>query len=104
MPTSSLGKWSLGLILVMPVLLFLGMTFTTLLYEGVAAGGTIAADIVQRPVLALTMLAGFAAGVAAFIIGLVAIIRQKDYAVFTIAATVVGGLFTLYLIAEMGFS
>ena len=33
MPKSNLGKWSLGLIIAMPLLLLIGTSFTTTLYE-----------------------------------------------------------------------
>jgi len=40
MPKNQLGKWSLGLIAAMPVLFFVGMSFTNLLYESVPAGNS----------------------------------------------------------------
>jgi hypothetical protein len=103
MPKSTLGKWSLGLIIAMPILLFIGMNFTISLYESVPSSDTFLAEITNRPVLAITMLAGFAAGVSAFITGLIAIFRQKDRAILAYASTLVGFLFTLYLIAELAF-
>jgi len=41
LPKTTLGKWSLGLAAAMPVLFFIGMSFTTLLYKSVPAGDTI---------------------------------------------------------------
>jgi len=49
MPKTNLGKWSVGLILVMFVLLFIGSSLTDSLYESVPAGSTILADIIGRP-------------------------------------------------------
>jgi hypothetical protein len=101
MPKTRLGKWSLGLIAAMPVLLFTGMSFTDLLYESVPAGNSILEDIAARPALALTMLAGFASGISAFITGLTAIIRQKERAPLVFVATIVGALLILFLIGEV---
>jgi hypothetical protein len=70
------GKWSVILIVAMPVLFFIGTSFTDTLYASTLAGKTILMDIAARPALGLTMLAGMAAGVSAFGIGLLAIVRQ----------------------------
>jgi hypothetical protein len=87
----------------MPILFFVGSLFTNSLYETVPAGGTILADIAARPALALTMLTGMLAGVLAFIVGLWAIVRQKENALLVYASTVVGALLVLFLIGEMVF-
>jgi hypothetical protein len=102
-PRTTLGKWSVGLIVAMPILFFAGSLFTNSLYETVPAGGTILADIAARPALALTMLTGMLAGVLAFIVGLWAIVRQKENALLVYASTVVGALLVLFLISEMVF-
>ena len=77
MPRTNLGKWSVGLVPAMVLLYFLGFSLTNTLYDGVPAGGTIFADILNRPALALSMLAGFGAGISAFIVGLIGIIKRK---------------------------
>jgi hypothetical protein len=102
-PKTTLGKWSVGLIVAMPILFIIGSSFTNSLYKSVPAGGTIPADITARPVLALTMLAGMVAGISAFITGLLAIIRQKENALLVYAATVMGVLLILFLIGEIVF-
>ena len=99
-PTKSLGIWSLGLIILMPVLISIGMSFAGTIYAGAPAGGTILKDIAARPALSLTILAGMGSGIAAFITGLLAIIRQGERAVLVYLATLIGGLFMLYLAAE----
>jgi hypothetical protein len=76
MPGTTLGRWTVGLIAVMPILFVFGSSFSRSLYESVSAGRTILADIASRPVLALTMLAGMAAGISGFITGLLAIVKQ----------------------------
>ncbi len=100
MPKTSFGKWSLGLLIAMPLLIFIGTTFANTLYKSVPAGGTILRDIVSRPALALTGLAGMLAGVLAFITGLIAIIKQKERAILVYIATVIGGILTVFIIAE----
>lgn len=102
-PKTILGKWSVGLIVAMPILFIIGTSFTDTLYRSVPAGRTILADIAARPALALTMLAGMAAGISAFMTGLVAIIRQKENALLVYVSTVFGALFVLYLAAEIVF-
>ena len=102
-PTNPLGWWSLALIILMPVLILIGMSFTDTIYAGVSAGGTILKDIPARPALALTMLTGMGSGIAAFITGLLAILRQRERAVLVYIATLIGGLFVLYLAAEAKF-
>jgi hypothetical protein len=56
LPITSLGKWSVGLIVAMPILFIIGTSFTNSLYKSVPTGGTILADIAVRPALALSML------------------------------------------------
>ena len=103
MPSSTPGKWSIGLIVAMPLLFALGMSFTHSLYESVPAGGTILRDIAARPALALTMLAGMAAGVSALITGLLSILRQKDHALLVYVSSLIGALLLLFLVAEGAF-
>lgn len=102
-PNTKIGKWSLGLIIAMPILLFTGSSFTRTLYKSVPAGRTILEDITKRPALSLIMLSGMAAGVSAFIAGLIAIIRKKERALLIYVATLIGMLFTLFLLCEMLF-
>jgi hypothetical protein len=103
MPKTILGKWSLGLIIAMPLLFVTGTSFTNSLYRSVPAGDTILADIASRPALALSMLAGFTSGISAFITGLIAIIKQKERALAVYLATLIGAVLILYLIAEISF-
>ena len=103
MPRSNLGKWSIGLIIAMPLLLVIGSSFANSLYPSVRAGDTIFADIVGRPALAITMLLGFAAGISAFITGLMAIINQKERTLLVYASTLLGAAMIIFLIAEFLF-
>jgi hypothetical protein len=101
LPKTKLGKWSIVLIIAMPVLFIIGTAFTNLLYKSIPAGGTILADIAARPALALTMLAGMAAGISAFITSLVAIIRQKERALLVYVACLIGALLLFFLVGEV---
>lgn len=103
MPKSTLGKWSVGFIVVMPILFIIGTSFTNTLYKSIPAGGTILADITARPALALTMLAGMVAGISAFITGLLAIIRQKERALLVYVSSLIGALLVLFLAGEILF-
>jgi len=103
MEKTKLGKWSIGLILIMFVLFFIGSSLTDTLYDSVPAGGTIFADIVNRPALALSMLTGFGAGISALITGLISIIKQKERSFLVFLSTLVGAALTLFLIAEFLF-
>ncbi len=103
MPITTIGKWSVGLIVAMPLLFIIGTSFTNSFYKSVPAGGTILADIAARPALALTMLAGMVAGISAFITGLLAIIRQKEYALLVYVSSSIGALLVLFLAGEILF-
>ena len=102
-PKTTLGKWSVGLIVAMPILFIIGTSFTNTLYKSVPAGKTIMADIVERPALALTMLAGMVAGISAFITGFLAIIWEKENALLVYVSTVIGALLVLFLYGETRF-
>jgi hypothetical protein len=102
-PNTILGKWSIALIVAMPILFIIGTSFTNSLYKSVPAGGTIFADIAARPFLALTMLVGIVAGISAFIIGLLAIITRKENALLVYASTLIGALLLFFLIGEIIF-
>ena len=103
MPGNRLGRWSVGLTAVMPILFVIGSSFSGSLYESIPAGRTILADIAARPFLALTMLAGMAAGISGFITGLLAIVKQKENALLVYISTVIGGLLILFLVGEIAF-
>lgn len=99
-PITTLGKWSVVLIIAMPLLFLVGSSFTNLLYNNVASGNTIIEDITARPALALTMLAGMAAGISAFITGLLAIFQKKERALLVYGASLIGALLILFLAGE----
>jgi hypothetical protein len=102
-PITALGKWSVGLIVVMPLLFLIGTSFTNSIYQSVPAGDTILADIAARPALALTMLAGMVAGISAFITGILAITRQNEYSLLVYASSLIGALLVVFLAGEILF-
>ena len=103
LPKTKLGKWSVGLIIAMFLLFFIGRLFFLKVYTSVSAGETILSDIAARPGLALSMLSGFASGIIAFITGLTAIIRNKERSILVFIATIIGALLIFFLTAEVIF-
>ncbi len=101
-PKTDLGKWSVGLIIIAPILFYTGMSFVGF-YESVPAGKTIPHDIIARPGLALSMLGGFFSGIAAFFCGFIGVIRKKDYSVFVFISTILGFFVLLWVVAEILF-
>jgi hypothetical protein len=100
-PGTALGRWSVGLIIAMPALFFIGSALANTAYGSVLAGGTIMADIAARPALALTMLAGMLAGISAFITGLLAIFKQRENALLVYISTGIGTLLVVFLAGEL---
>jgi hypothetical protein len=103
LPGTALGTWTVGLIVAMPILFVIGSSLSDSLYESIPAGRTILADVAARPYLALTMLAGMAAGIAAFAVGLLAIFKHRERALLVYLSTVIGGLLTLFLVGELAY-
>ncbi len=101
-PKSNLGKWSIGLIIILPILFYIGRSFVSF-YKSVPAGKTIPQDIVSRPGVALPMLAGFISGISAFFCGIIAITRKKDYSFLIFVSTIAGFLVLLWILAEIIF-
>jgi hypothetical protein len=99
-PKSKLGKWSIVLIIVMPIFFIIGMSSVGF-YEGVPAGSTILNDTIARPVLALSMLAGFVCGVSAFFTGIFGILKKKDYSIFVFISTLIGFFDILWILAHI---
>ena len=102
-PSTILGKWSIGLIIAMPLLFIIGTSFSNSFYKSTPAGDTIFEDISARPALALSMLAGMVSGIFSFISGLLAIIKQKENAVLVYISSTIGTLLVLFLAGEILF-
>lgn len=99
-PDTLLGKWSIGLIIAMPILFFIGGSFTNTIYESVPSGDSILEDIAIRPALALTMLAGMVAGILAFITGIITVAAKKERSFFVYISTLIGLLLIIFLLGE----
>lgn len=102
-PDTNAGKWSLWLIVAMPLFFLLGSLFMNTLYPSIPSGDSILQDIALRPSLSIFMFSGMAAGVLAFFSGLLAILRQKERSIFVFASTLIGSLMLLFLIGEVVF-
>ena len=103
MPKTKLGLWSLILVIVMPILLLVGTSLSGSLYEGVPSGNDLLQDITARPLLALSILAGFACGAAAAVTGLIALLKEKDRAVLVYITTFIGVVTTILILGQMIF-
>jgi len=102
LPKTLLGKWSIVLIVAMPLFFYVGMSSIGF-YESIPAGTTIPNDIVVRPGVALPMLGGFVCGITAFLIGTIVITKKKDYSIFVFLSTIVGFITLLWCLAEITF-
>jgi len=102
LPKTILGKWSIVLIIAMPIFFYIGVLFVDF-YESVPAGKTIPNDVIVRPGVALSMLTGFVCGIAAFFTGIIGIIRKKDYSIFVFLSTMAGFLILLWCLAQILF-
>ena len=102
MPKTILGKWSIALIIAMPIFFYIGMSFVDF-YEFVPAGKTIPHDVIVRPGVALPMLAGFVCGIAAFFTGIEGIVKKKDYSILVFLSSAMGFFMLLWCLAEVLF-
>jgi len=102
-PQTSPGKWSLGLIILMPILLWIGTWSMNTFYSSVQAGDTILKDIAARPALALSMLAALASGVMAGVTGLVSILKQRERTLLVYLSTILGIMVFLFVLGEIFF-
>jgi len=100
-PQTRPGKWSLGLIILMPILLWVGTWSMNTFYPSAPAGDTILKDIAARPALALSMLVALASGVMAGVTGLVSILRQKERTLLVYLSTILGIMVFLFVLGEI---
>jgi len=101
-PRSDLSKYSIGLIVIVPILIYISISSVSF-YESIPAGKTIPQDIVARPGVAIPMLAGFISGIAAFFCGIIGITRKKDYSILVVLSTMMGFFVLLFTLAEILF-
>ena len=103
LPKTKLSKFSVIFIVLMPIFFCIGSSFTDSLYKDISSGKTILEDITVRPALALTMLFGMISGIMAFALGIIAILKNKEKALFVFLSTLIGALLILFLIGEIIF-
>ncbi len=101
LPKTTLGKWSIALIIAMPLFSALVGALFGSYYEDVPAGESIAADIVDRPFLAVSMLIGMASGLGSFVTGLLSIVKRGERSILVFISTVIGGLLLLFITEEI---
>ncbi len=101
-PETFWSKWSVALIVAMPIFFYIGISFVDS-YESAPAGKTIPHDIMVRPGIALPMLAGFICGITAFFSGIIGIIKKKDYSILVFLSSAMGFLTLLWCLAEVLF-
>lgn len=99
-PQSNLGKWSVGLAIAMPILFFVGASFTSSLYAGVDAGNSFSEDMAKRPLLAWTMLIAMSSGIVALFTGMAAIKFKHDNTWLVWIATCLGAFLAVFLVGE----
>ncbi len=102
-PKTILGKCSVVFVIVMPIFFYIGVSFVNF-YEPIPAGETILCDIVSRPGVALSMLAGFIFGITAFFTGIIGIIKKKDFSVLVFLSTILGFLVLCWCLIQILFS
>ncbi|MBI4407379.1 MAG: hypothetical protein HY565_02660 [Candidatus Kerfeldbacteria bacterium] len=98
-PVSTFGKWSLYFILAMVILIIVG-TLSVNLYE-VDPGTGLMGDLINRPLVGFPNVSGVLCGLVAFVLGLLAIIKNKDRSLLVFVPTVLGGLIFIFLIGEL---
>jgi hypothetical protein len=101
-PKSISGKYSVSLIFGVPVFFYIGMSFVDF-YVSVPAGVTISSDIIARPGIALPMLIGFIFGIAAFVLGVFSITKEKDRSILVVLSTALGLFVLLWSLSEIIF-
>ncbi|MEJ2487560.1 MAG: hypothetical protein P8Y68_17700 [Anaerolineales bacterium] len=103
MPRTNPGKWSVGLILAMFLFFVIGSSLPNALYKSAPEGSTLLDDIVHRPLLALSMLAGVCSGISALITGIVAVLKRKERSILVFGSTLVGAAVTIFVAAMFLF-
>lgn len=101
LPTTKLGRLSVILILLMPLLFTVAWMMLDFFYVDVPAGDTIIADISARPVLSLGMIAGMFSGFGAFVTGLISLVRKRERSVFVIISTLLGAFVSAFWMVQV---
>lgn len=94
MSKTPLGKWSLGLIIAFFVLFGLGQL-------EVAMGQTGGETFFDNPLLSLTMLGAVLTGAASFLVGLVAVMKQRERSWLVYLAMLIGAWILTFALGEI---
>lgn len=96
MPKTKLGKWSVNLIGAFIVFLLI---FYAIIATGQKGGDTFFSNMY----LTIPFLLAAISGIASFICGLIAIIKQRERSVLAYIAVVIGALVTFFAAGEILF-
>lgn len=96
MPHTTLGKWSVGLFGAFIVLILIFFGFIT-------AGQRGGEGFFDNLYLAIPGVLSGVCGIAAFVVGIIAIVKQRERSALTYVAVIIGALITLWIAAEIIF-
>ena len=98
LPKSALGRWSLGLAAAFILLFVLFQTFAAFVRRNpVPHPGP------PSPVILIAVVADYISGIAAFVTGLISIIKSKERSILVFLVVAVGFLALLFLLGEVIF-
>jgi len=98
LPKSSLGRWSVGLAGAFILLFVIFQTFAAFVRRNpVPNPGP------PSPVIFMAVVADYISGVAAFVTGLISIIKSKERSILVFLVVVIGFLALLFLLGEVIF-
>ncbi|OGY24460.1 MAG: hypothetical protein A2172_04920 [Candidatus Woykebacteria bacterium RBG_13_40_15] len=95
LPKTTLGKWSVGLVVLFFLLLATGMTAVSVFKQ---EGGE---TIFDNLWISIPMLSAGAAAIAALITGIISIWKSKERAILVFVATLIGLLVLWFIIGEI---
>ncbi len=98
LPKTSLGRWSVGLATAFILLRVLFQTFF-------AGGGRnpVPNPSPPSPVIPIAVVAGYVSGIAAFVTGLISIIKSKERSILVFLLVSVGFFVLIFLLGEFLF-
>jgi hypothetical protein len=94
LPTTTLGKWTIGLIISLFVFFLLSVAIVNLGHQ--TGGETVTAN----NYIAIPMLIAVISGVSAFITGIIAILKYKERSLLVFIATFIGLNILVFLLGE----
>jgi hypothetical protein len=97
LPTTALGKWSVGLVISLILFFILSMAIVTL---GHQTGGE---TFIDNLYIAVPMFLAAISGIAAFFVGLVSIFKYKEGSVLVIVSSFVGFICLIFILGEFLF-